>query len=81
MTQDVVAVVLGIIAIVGLIIAIGNLRSVRDLAARETTGSPPVWGRSHFMALAGVVMSSLFVLGIVFFAQPPLFVNWCNHAR
>jgi hypothetical protein len=33
------------------------------------------------MSLAGVVMSALFVLGIVFFALPPLFVNWCNQAR
>ena len=80
-TQDVVAVVLGIVAIVGLVMAIGNLRSLRDVGDKERTGDPPVRGRAHFMALAGVVMSSLFVLGIVFFALPPLFVNWCNQAR
>jgi hypothetical protein len=44
-------------------------------------GAPTVRGRARFMALAGVVMSSLFVLGIVLFALPPLFVNWCNQAR
>jgi hypothetical protein len=73
--------VLGIIAMLGLVIAIANLRSVGDVGDREMPGVPPVRGRSRFMALAGVVMSSLFVLGIVFFALPPLFVNWCNQAR
>ena len=79
--QDVVAVVLGIIAVVGLVIAIANLRSVGDVGDREMPGVPTVRGRARFMAVAGVVMSSLFVLGIVFFALPPLFVNWCNQAR
>ena len=80
-TQDVVAVVLGVIAIVGLVIAIANLRDVGDVGDREMRGVPTVRGRARFMSLAGVVMSSLFVLGIVFFALPPLFVNWCNQAR
>ena len=80
-TQDIVAVVLGIIAVAGLVIAIANLRSVGDVGDREMPGVPTVRGRARFMALAGVVMSSLFVLGIVFFALPPLFVNWCNQAR
>ena len=79
--QDVVAVVLGIIAIVGLVLAIANLRSVGDVGDREMPGVPTVRGRARFMALAGVVMSSLFVLGIVFFALPPLFVDWCNQVR
>jgi hypothetical protein len=80
-TQDVVAIVLGIIAIVGLVIAISNLRAVGEVRDSELPGVPTVWGRARFMALAGVVMSALFVLGIVFFALPPLFVNWCNQAR
>jgi len=80
-TQDVVAVVLGIIAIAGLVIAISNVRSVGDVGDREVPGVPTVRGRARFMALAGVVMSALFVLGIVFFALPPLFVNWCNQVR
>jgi hypothetical protein len=80
-THGVVAVALGVIAIIGLAIATGNLRSVRDVGDKETTGGPPARGRAHFMALAGVVMSALFVLGIVFFALPPLLVNWCNQVR
>ena len=79
--QDIVAVVLGIIAVVGLVIAVANLRSVGDVGDGEMPRVPTVRGRARFMALAGVVMSSLFVLGIVFFALPPLFVNWCNQAR
>jgi hypothetical protein len=80
-TQGVVAIVLGIIAIVGLLIAISNLRSVGDVGDREMPGVATVRGRARFMALAGVVMSALFMLGIVFFALPPLFVNWCNQVR
>ena len=80
-TQDVVAVVLGVIAIIGLVIAVGNLRTIGDVGDREMPGVPTVQGRARFMALAGVVMSSLFVLGIVFFALPPLLVNWCNQIR
>ena len=79
--QDIVAVVLGIIGVVGLVIAVANLRSVGDVGDSEMPRVPTVRGRARFMALAGVVMSSLFVLGIVFFALPPLFVNWCNQAR
>jgi len=80
-TQGVVAVLLGVIAVAGLVLAISNLRSVGDVGDREMPGVPTARGRARFMSLAGVVMSSLFVLGIVFFALPPLFVNWCNQAR
>ena len=80
-TQAVVAVVLGVIAVVGLVIAVGNWKGVRDTGETGETGTPPAWGRAHFMALGGVIASSLFVLGIVFFALPPLFVNWCSEVR
>jgi hypothetical protein len=79
--QDVVAVVLGVIAVAGLVIAVGNWKRVRDTGEMEHTGAPPAWGRAHFMALGGVIASSLFVLGIVFFALPPLFMNSCNQVR
>lgn len=80
-TQAVVAVVLGVIAVAGLVIAVGNWRRVRDTGEIEQPGAPPAWGRAHFMALGGVIASSLFVLGIVFFALPPLFMNSCNQVR
>lgn len=77
-TQDIVAIGLGIVAVVGLVIALGNWQRVRDAGS---PGGPPAWGRSEFMALAGVVASALFLLGIVFFALPPLFGNACNQVR
>jgi len=77
-TQDIVAIGLGIIAVVGLAIAVGNWRRVRDssMASRE-----PAWGRAQFMAMGGMVASALFVLGILLFALPPLLVNACDQVR
>ena len=78
LTQDIVAIGLGVIAVIGLMIAIGNWQRLRDVAR---AGGPASWGRAEFMALAGVVASALFLLGIVFFALPPLFGNACNQVR
>lgn len=77
-TQVVLAVSLGVIALGGLSIAIANWRAVR---APSSAGDPPAWGRGQFMALAGVITSALFVLGIVLFALPPFLVNACDQAR
>lgn len=76
--QNVLAVVLGIIAVVGLVIAIGNWRRVREPVDLDRSA---IWGRAHFMALAGTVASTLFVLGIVLFTLPPLLLNPCEHVR
>jgi uncharacterized membrane protein YidH (DUF202 family) len=76
--QDVLAAVLALVALTGLVIAAGNWRHVRDTASN---GSPAAWGRARFMALAGVVASALFVLGIVLFALPPLLIDVCEHVR
>ena len=77
-TQDVLAVVLGVVAAVGLAIAIGNWRRVREPPGLDRSGT---WGRTHFMALGGTVASTLFVLGIVLFTLPPLLLNPCEHVR
>ena len=79
--QGAVAVVLGLIAVIGLVIAIGNWRRVRDTGETGKADAAPRWGRAKFMALGGVIASSLFVVGIAFFALPPLLVNACSEAR
>lgn len=76
--QDVLAIGMGIIAVVGLVIAVGNWRRVREPAA---VSAPPAQGRAHFMALVGVVTSALFVLGIVFFALPPFLISACRQVQ
>jgi len=78
LTQDVVAIGLGVVAVIGLVIAMGNWRHVRDTS---TPGDQTAWGRAQFMALGGVVASALFVLGIAFFALPPLLLNTCSQVR
>ena len=76
--QDVLASVLALIAVAGLVIAIGNWRHVREPSRPH---EPAVRGRAHFMSLAGVVGSALFTLGIVFFALAPLLINTCSEVR
>jgi hypothetical protein len=77
-TQDVIAVVLALIAVAGLVIAMGNWRQARAAASSNETAAR---GRAQFMSLAGVVASALFTLGIVFFALPPLLINICREVR
>jgi hypothetical protein len=77
-TQDILAIVLALIAVAGLAIAIGNWRRVSEPSRPH---EPAARGRAHFMALGGVVASALFTLGIVFFSLPPLLVNVCSEVR
>ena len=77
-TQDILAIVLALIAAAGLVIAIGNWRHAREPSRPH---EPAALGRAHFMALGGVVASTLFTLGIVFFALPPLLINVCSEIR
>ena len=77
-TQDVLAVVLALIAAVGLVIAIGNARQVGEPTRPDETVAR---GRAQFMALGGVVASALFTLGIVFFSLPPLLIDICSEVR
>lgn len=78
MTQVVLAVVLGLVAIVGLVVAIGNWRAAGPEGGDRWLAS---FGRAQFMAFGGMIESALFVLGIVFFALPPLFVSPCSVGR
>jgi uncharacterized membrane protein YidH (DUF202 family) len=77
-TQDILAVVLALVAVAGLVVAIGNWRRVSEPSRPHDSVAR---GRAHFMALGGVVTSALFTLGIVFFALPPLLINICSEVR
>jgi hypothetical protein len=76
--QAVVAIALALMAVVGLVIAIGNWKTVREGSVSDRSA---VWGRAEFMSMAGIVASVLFVLCIVLFAVAPLLVNACRQAR
>ena len=77
--QAVLAGVLALVAVAGLVLAIGNRRALEPHASASTGGT--VRGRAHFMAMAGVIASALFLLGIVLFGLPPFFVNACSQVR
>ena len=67
-----------IIAVIGLFIALGNWRAVQPSAQR---GDTPEWGRAHFMSFGGVLVSTLFTVGIVLFGIPAFLLNACSFAR
>lgn len=60
-----------------------------DSRAREESGavSPgargedPDYARARFMASGGVIVSSVFLAGILFFAAAPFFLDLCKEAR
>jgi hypothetical protein len=79
-------------AVGGLYVAWSSWRSVeagRPVSDRRTEvtsepwaqGTAPDWGRSRFMARAGLLSSALFLGGIVLFGIPPVLVNTCNAVR
>jgi hypothetical protein len=57
------------------------IRSGGTEADHGSNDDPPPRGRARFMAQAGVLVSGLLLVGIVFFGLPPLLVNGCNAAR
>jgi len=77
-TQIIVMGVGVIIAVIGLLVAIGNWRAVQPAATR---GDSPEWGRAHFMSYGGVLVSALFTLGIVMFGFPAFVLNACSPIR
>jgi hypothetical protein len=70
---------------IGLIAAVNGLRVSlsQHRALRATTGGAdtPMQGRRRFMAASGVILSTLFIGGIVLFAINALFVDVCERAR
>ena len=59
-------------------IAIGNWRGIQPQATR---GDSTQWGRAHFMSFAGVLVSVLFIGGILLFGIPTMLVDACRQAQ
>lgn len=83
------------VAALGLLTAVGSLRAAKrklvpnDLRTEieagalhpAALGDVPWWGREIFMARAGIIASTLFLVGILLFAFSPLVLNVCSQAR
>lgn len=65
--------VVGLSALMAVLAAAGLFVALRNLRAGET--------RERFMALAGVLVSGLLLLNIVYFGVPPFLVNSCSGGR
>lgn len=75
--QALLGLVFVVASVIGLLTALGNWRALRQSGGAE----PPEYGRARFMAFGGVLVSALFLLGIVLFGLPALIVNACSQAR
>jgi hypothetical protein len=74
----IMAVVALVAAVVGLFVSIGNWRAVASNGERAHWAE---WGRARFMAYGGIILSVLFIGGIVLFAISPFFIKVCSQAR
>lgn len=72
-----------VICAVGLFVAINGLRvslSHHRALAAATPSTAPIRGRLRFMATSGVILSALFIAGIVLFALSAVFLDVCERA-
>jgi hypothetical protein len=65
------------LAAAGLAVALGGLRTTDRVVPPSDVRA----GRARFMSVAGVLVSALLLVGIVFFSLPPFLVNACSRAR
>jgi len=77
LAQALLAMLLAVAAAIGLVVAVGNYRA---LPARRAADAPAIEARTRFMAVGGMLVSILFLLGLLFFALPPMLVG-CAQAR
>jgi hypothetical protein len=71
------AITLAVAAASGVWVALLNVRSTSPMPA---DASAPA-GRAHFMAVAGVFVSSIFLAGTILYGVPSLIVNVCARVR
>lgn len=77
-THIVLETLIALVAAAGVFVALGNWRATQH---DPRPGDPPAPGRAHFMAFSGLVVSSLFLFGIVLFDFSGFVVNACSQAR
>jgi hypothetical protein len=65
------------VAAAGLAASLGNLRALENVVPPNDVRA----GRMRFMSVAGILLSALLLLGIVFFGLPAFLVNACSAAR
>jgi hypothetical protein len=95
LAQALMAVVLGLGALWSLRLSYVNWRRMeasappsdleveRDAGARDPRahGISPAWGRTQFVSFAGLLASSLFILGLAYVILPTFLVNPCVQAH
>ena len=77
-TQGLLALAALIVSAAGLATAFANWVVLRTSGAYN--GSPE-WERARFMAFGGILLSVVFLAGIVFFGLPAFLVSACSQAR
>ena len=70
-------ILLAVVAASGVWVALVNMRATSAVPA---DASAPA-GRAHFMAVAGVFVSSIFLAGTILYGIPSLIVNVCASVR
>lgn len=89
------AVLMCIVAGIGLAVAMSNLRESKEkprpddrlmeisagAVDPEARGAVSWWGRELFMARAGVIGSAIFLGGTLLLIYPPFVLNICSQAR
>jgi hypothetical protein len=81
LAQGALALVLLAVAVTGLVLAVGTLREVHRHRVAADREDMPRATRVRFLAFGGVLVSSLFAVGIILFALPTLMVSACTQAR
>jgi hypothetical protein len=77
-THIVLETIIALVAALGLFVAVRNWRETQH---ESRPGDAPAPSRAHFMAFSGLMVSALFLFGIVLFWFSGFVVNPCSQAR